>query len=806
MTRLRRPAARLRAFPLLPALVLLALSAAQPAAAQVADHLLISEIVTTVNRVGARFIEIVNPTASDVPLENVYLTNGTFASNDAGYWRLLESDASSLTAGGGTGGYFHGRFPDGAVIAAGDTINVSVTGSSVYLAAYGHLPDYEVFEEGSVADTVPELVEACPGSINAGTLAGGTNAVTISAVAGSVVMYRWNGTDTVVQDLDYAHWGTNQAYRVDKTGYATYLADTTPSAQVALPGTAGDGKSYQRLSFSEGAEATPGNGLTGHDETSEALNTTFSVANQTPAAPPAAWLPTAPIFGAVSVEPSAPFADEPTVIGFTVASHSTVTSLVVHYTVDGGGVQDVNGTNTSGSAWSATIPAQAEGAVVAWWAEAANADGGSATKPAAAPRFTRGWTTDAAPVPAEVARKLLITEVNAGVNFYPSYGGPQDLGMEFVEIHNPNGFPVDLSNYYLMDSISYVSGSQLYWQITTVPHTYTLVGGGNYNDFHARFPDGFTIPSKGTITVALGGSTWFNTYYGKDPDIELYEDGSEPDDIPDMRPVFTNAPSDLAGNSIITQGRTAGSDGLPRGIPELEEYYGEPLVLYHWNDGDDFVTDIDIFLWGAEKEGSYRVSFDKTGVTYNGHTYAADTPVASQTWYEDLDTTGLKSYTRVEDDDEEVQLQTGSNGVGGRDETSENWPLSFETLAPSPGVYFAGGGTNAQAKLMVPAKTFLPVMRETFRVEFLAIPDAETKVRIFDQQGRLVTTLFDSRFDGDASSIEAVPSWAVWDGRDATYEMVPAGMYIVHLSVVDNATGDEQTRTAPVVVATRLSK
>ncbi len=67
-------------------------------------------------------------------------------------------------------------------------------------------------------------------------------------------------------------------------------------------------------------------------------------------------------------------------------------------------------------------------------------------------------------------------------------------------------------------------------------------------------------------------------------------------------------------------------------------------------------------------------------------------------------------------------------------------------------------------------------------------------------------TLWDSRFDGSPSTVAGAYTTVLWDGRDDTYQFVPAGMYIAHLSVVAKATGDEETRTAPVVVATRLKK
>ncbi|MBT7311097.1 hypothetical protein HN843_05000 [bacterium] len=71
-------------------------------------------------------------------------------------------------------------------------------------------------------------------------------------------------------------------------------------------------------------------------------------------------------------------------------------------------------------------------------------------------------------------------------------------------------------------------------------------------------------------------------------------------------------------------------------------------------------------------------------------------------------------------------------------------------------------------------------------------------------EGRVVRTMFDSRFDGAASVVEEDPTRRDWDGRNDRYEIMPAGMYIVHLSVVDKITGEQTTKTAPAVVATRL--
>jgi hypothetical protein len=95
-----------------------------------------------------------------------------------------------------------------------------------------------------------------------------------------------------------------------------------------------------------------------------------------------------------------------------------------------------------------------------------------------------------------------------------------------------------------------------------------------------------------------------------------------------------------------------------------------------------------------------------------------------------------------------------------------------------------------------------------FPVTFVSNPAdvSETRLRVFDLEGRVVITLFDSRFDGDPPSSTTdrrLPLY--WDGRDSSFERVKAGMYVLHLQVVSIETGDQENLTAPVVIGTRLS-
>ncbi len=753
------------------------------ALADVADHLILSEIVvktrTPFSTFGSPYIQVVNPTATDVDMGQVYITDAT-TSPSAFYYNLPLGDPGTHNPGGGNGGDFHARFPDGYVLAAGDSLAISINGSVEYQAAYGRLPDFELFEDAILPDTVPELVEVFPGSIDAGPH-GGANVPALSDIAESIVLYSWDGVSDLVQDLDYVMWGSNTGVRFNKSdvtiGADTYLDDTLVISQNPVA-SAGPGfrHSFRRLDADEGTETTSGgNGLGGHDETSEDLDNTWQDVDfggnlGVPSAPESLH-PAAPIFSAAGHDPMAPYDGQEVELSATLVSNSTLGDVIFHYSIDGGAYNDLMG-SASGGDFVATVPAQVEGAVLTWYCTAGNTDGAVAVYPAAAPAYFSTWTVSEAPDPSLFPSKLLLTEIC-------TKGTPE----EFIEIYNPSDEDVDMSDYYLGDA---VYNDQGYWNIGGGA-TNATIGGGTYTDFQARFPDEFVIDAGDTIVVSVAGSAGFSASYGFLPDLELFEDDAFPDLVPDMRPVFETA----EGNSIITlTGDNPSTPTLTNG--------GESIALYHWREGDALATDIDLFLWGTG--GSYEIN--KTGRTVAGSMYLPDNPAGLFTEEADFGT----SYTRV-DGSEGTQIPSGSNGVLGRDETSENISVTFELLAVSPSrPSVGGGGGGSGIELVVEAKTFIPTMGEVFPIRFVSKSQSETKLRLLDLEGRVVYTLWDSRRNGSPSVIPGVYTTVAWDGRNEIYERVRAGMYILHLSVVDSRTGELETQTAPVVVATRLSR
>jgi hypothetical protein len=247
------------------------------------DHLILSEVCVSPN--AAEFIELHNPTAAAIELSQYYLWDATYSdtatpANNRYYWMI-----ASLTSFGSNND-FAVRFPDGASIAAGQTITIAADSQASFTAQHGRAPDYAL--RGTVTGSTQLMVPAFAGSVGDSTNGMITNS------RETMVLFRWDGQSDLVQDVDYLMWGTVGGandfapYATDKTGVtvgtSTYLADTPIADQVPAAAPAGgQNTSLRRVVFNEGTETkTGGNGITGHDETSENMSTTWQAGPPTP--------------------------------------------------------------------------------------------------------------------------------------------------------------------------------------------------------------------------------------------------------------------------------------------------------------------------------------------------------------------------------------------------------------------------------------------------------------------------------------------------------------------------------------------
>ena len=239
-----------------------------------ADHLLITEYMVSTDP--AEFVEIWNPTGAEVDLTDHYLS-------DTGIYHRISNGAAFVPAGS-PGLDFLVRFPAGTRLAAGATLT---------LAAH---PDFEV-THGFCADfTLNSAPTPCgvggmtPPMLAPDNGALGAGAGLLTNDGEMLVLFTWSGTiGEPVKDVDYVVWGIwpdtlGSSEVVNKTEVMGYQPDTLPENQrptVVPP----SGQSSERCALETTELATGGNGITGHDETSEPLDETFvPTATPTPGA------------------------------------------------------------------------------------------------------------------------------------------------------------------------------------------------------------------------------------------------------------------------------------------------------------------------------------------------------------------------------------------------------------------------------------------------------------------------------------------------------------------------------------------
>jgi len=227
-----------------------------------ADHLVINEIQVGGNE--AEFVEIHNPTAAAVALDDYYLSdNSTYVD--------LASGGAWMPITDNPGTDFLAQFPPGSSIPAGGYIVIGFDPG--YETEFGACPDFFVAEAAVTCNgsPVPALVATEPGSID--------DASNLSNPREMLVLFTWSGdTQDVLQDVDYVTWGDmfEAGSRADKSAVSGYQPDTPVDMQSGAPVPA-PGTSIERCGVEAGETTTGGNGITGHDETSEDLATSFVV-------------------------------------------------------------------------------------------------------------------------------------------------------------------------------------------------------------------------------------------------------------------------------------------------------------------------------------------------------------------------------------------------------------------------------------------------------------------------------------------------------------------------------------------------
>lgn len=290
------------------------------------DHLVFSELV--LQPTAGSYIAIQNPTNVAVDLSNYYITDGTDATAGKYYYNLPDS----ANYWSGEPFDFILRFRDGYSLAGGQTIIIGAYDSTTYNSEYGVDPDLTLKESFRSAIDGANTLPVAPFNVLDATS------------AETLILFYWDSDSTIVQDVDYLLWIDN-SHAVDKSGIPGYMDDTPVLQQAYMPGHDDEEKLF-RIS-GEGTEiAVGGNGISGHDETSENLAQTWQILPLTSSKPNIVSFALTP--------------DEP-VVGDQLSFSAVVTDDGILTTVEliqvfGGNTEVTVMTSTGGDNYSLTLP------------------------------------------------------------------------------------------------------------------------------------------------------------------------------------------------------------------------------------------------------------------------------------------------------------------------------------------------------------------------------------------------------------------------------------------------------------------
>jgi DNA/RNA endonuclease YhcR with UshA esterase domain len=331
-------------------------------------HILITEFA--VQPTAAEFIEIYNNTDSTIDLSDYYLTDATYAAGNVFYYNIV----TGSNAGGGSNNDFNARFPAGSSIAPGEFQTIAITGT-LFFSTYAQKADYELISsDPSVAD----MREALPGSIASNSSLTNSGEV--------IILYYWNGLDDLVKDVDYVIWGDKDE-AVDKTGISidgpdadtepsVYKNDTSITLQqsVSTLEPHAQGESSRRTDLIETGEiASGGNGITGHNETSENFSVSFKAGPPNPGTGPVSKK--GPVIANVIQDPQTPSSSDNVTISADISDEGQIVAVRLFFKINTADYDSSAMNLTTGNTYTAVLDSQSAGTGVSWFIKAENDSG-----------------------------------------------------------------------------------------------------------------------------------------------------------------------------------------------------------------------------------------------------------------------------------------------------------------------------------------------------------------------------------------------------------------------------------------------
>lgn len=419
-----------------------------------ADHLLLSEVgmappnAAQLEGFSSEFVEIYNPTASPIPLDNYYFAD------TMEYWKM----PTGISLTGATDNIV--RFPAGAVLQPGQYAVITGGGYNFLEYNFGENVTYDDFRNlpgqpllFEVAETDPDIPNMT--YFNTGSLPTNFNLTNAAASNGELaVLFYWDGVSDLVQDVDIVAWGDSPSANrfIPKTAGdfgangTPYLPDAGDHTNLTLG--AGFTLIHRVLMTEPGEVLTGGNGLTGHDETTEQATLAWVGANfadnaQTPGLPYDPPASQSPVIASAVRDVQYPDPGEDVTITVEASDpDGTVESVTVYVRTDDT-FTAVNAVEGDPGVWTANIGSFANNTVVDYFVEATDDTNTTARLPRHAPMsgLTNGFhVTDSPLQPGDIIFNEIL------------FDNPSSDTFEYVELYNRSADPIDLSFFGITDA------------------------------------------------------------------------------------------------------------------------------------------------------------------------------------------------------------------------------------------------------------------------------------------------------------------------------------------------------------------
>ncbi len=239
--------------------------------------------------------------------------------------------------------------------------------------------------------------------------------------------------------------------------------------------------------------------------------------------------------------------------------------------------------------------------------------------------------------------------------------------------------------------------------------------------------------------------------------------------------------------------------------------YPAPLI------GDEFISitglvDYGFYYYSINPRDANDVVVGGVGAIIYDHEPAIGEDVLVQfTYYEDYSIM-LWWKTSSDYDFEPLEMTTGRSvdyfaTIPGQDGgTTVNFYIEatdstgvVETFPEGDPETIIFGVYSHQAILNIPPRAFNPHAGETFPIEFASQQNDKAILRIYNAEGKLVRTLVNTIIENQTGI-----NLYEWDGRDKENNLLPLGLYICFLEVIDTTNGNKKTAKAPIVIGSML--